>query len=45
MQPEEYRRSLRNTNDVERLIEEIIRIERVVRMFPNRESEIRLIGA
>jgi putative transposase len=33
------------TNAVERLIEEIRRRERVIRIFPNRESAIRLIGA
>ncbi|MGB4685334.1 MAG: transposase, partial [Limnochordia bacterium] len=32
-------------NAVERLIEEIRRRERVIRIFPNRESAIRLIGA
>jgi putative transposase len=45
MLPEKYRRRLRTTNAVERLIEEIRRRERVIRIFPNRESAIRLIGA
>lgn len=43
--PEKYRRRLRTTNAVERLNEEIRRRERVIRIFPNRESVIRLIGA
>jgi len=43
--PERYRRRLRTTNGVERLNEEIRRRERVIRIFPNRESAIRLIGA
>jgi len=33
------------TNGLERLNEEIRRRERVIRIFPNRESAIRLIGA
>src|SRR5690554_584225 len=45
MLPEKYRRRLRTTNAVERLIEEIRRRERVIRIFPNRESAVRLIGA
>src|SRR5690606_19163263 len=45
MLPEKYRRRLRTTNAVERLIEEIRRRQRVIRIFPNRESAIRLIGA
>ena len=45
MLPEKYRRRLRTTNAVERLIEEIRRRERVIRIFPNRESAFRLIGA
>jgi len=45
MLPKKYRRRLRTTNAVERLIEEIRRRERVIRIFPNRESAIRLIGA
>ncbi len=36
--PDPYRRRLRTTNSVERLNEEIRRRERVIRIFPNRES-------
>lgn len=43
--PEYYRRKLRTTNSVERLNEEIRRRERVIRIFPNRDSAQRLIGA
>lgn len=43
--PERYRKRLRTTNSVERLNEEIRRRERVIRIFPNRESALRLIGA
>lgn len=43
--PEKYRKRLRTTNGMERLNEEIRRRERVIRIFPNRESAIRLIGA
>ena len=43
--PERYRRRLRTTNSIERLNEEIRRRERVIRIFPNRESAVRLIGA
>ena len=43
--PEKYRLRLRTTNGVERLIEEVRRRERVIRIFPNRESVVRLIGA
>ena len=45
MLPEKYRRRLRTTNAVGRLIEANRRRERVIRIFHNRESEIRLIGA
>jgi transposase-like protein len=43
--PAKYRRRLRTTNMVERLIEEIRRRERVIRIFPNSASAKRLIGA
>ncbi len=43
--PAPYRKRLRTTNGVERLNEEIRRRERVIRIFPNRESAIRLLGA
>jgi transposase-like protein len=43
--PEKYRRRLRTTNMIERLNEEIRRRERVIRIFPNEASAMRLIGA
>ena len=43
--PEPYRRRLRASNGIERLNEEVRRRERVIRIFPNRESAIRLLGA
>jgi putative transposase len=43
--PAPYRQRLRTTNAVERLNEEVRRRERVIRIFPNRESVIRLLGA
>jgi len=43
--PGKYRRRLRTTNMVERFIEEIRRREKVIRIFPNRESVYRLVGA
>jgi transposase-like protein len=43
--PASYRVRLRTTNGVERLNEEIRRRERVIRIFPNRESVVRLLGA
>jgi transposase-like protein len=43
--PEKYRRRLATTNMQERLNEEIRRRERVIRIFPNDASAIRLIGA
>jgi putative transposase len=43
--PERYRVRLRTTNGVERLNEEIRRRERVIRIFPNRASAVRLLGA
>ncbi|AER65755.1 transposase mutator type (plasmid) [Thermovirga lienii DSM 17291] len=43
--PGRYRKRLRTTNGVERLNQEIRRRERVIRIFPNEESAVRLIGA
>jgi transposase-like protein len=43
--PEKYRTRLRTTNGMERLNEEIRRRERVMRIFPNEASALRLIGA
>ncbi len=43
--PEKYRKRLRTTNSVERLHEEVRRRERMFRIFPNRESVVRLISA
>jgi len=43
--PEKYRKRLRTTNMQERLNEEIRRRERVIRIFPNDASVLRLIGA
>jgi transposase-like protein len=42
--PEKYRRRLRTTNGLERLIQELRRREKVVRIFPNDESTWRLLG-
>jgi transposase-like protein len=43
--PLKYRKRLRTTNGVERLNEEIRRRERVIRIFPNEASALRLMGA
>jgi transposase-like protein len=43
--PERYRRRLRTTNMCERLNEELRRRERVIRIFPNDASAMRLLGA
>lgn len=43
--PAKYRRRLRSTNPLERLIEEGRRRERVIRIFPNERSAWRLMGA
>jgi putative transposase len=43
--PDLYRLRLRTTNAVERLNEEVRRRERVIRIFPNRASVVRLLGA
>jgi len=42
---EPYRRRLRTSNGMQRLNEEVRRRERVIRILPNRESAIRLLGA
>lgn len=43
--PLKYRKRLRTTNGAERLNQEIRRRERVIRIFPNEASVIRLMGA
>jgi putative transposase len=43
--PESHRRRIRTTNGLERLNQEIRRRTRVVRIFPNRESCLRLVAA
>jgi len=43
--PEKHRKRLRTTNMVERLIQEVRRREKVIRIFPNKASAWRLIGA
>lgn len=43
--PPKYRRRLKSTNMLERLIEEVRRRERVIRIFPNERSAWRLLGA
>jgi transposase-like protein len=43
--PAEHRRYMRTTNMLERLNEEIKRRTRVVRVFPNEASVLRLVGA
>lgn len=43
--PEHYRKRLRTTNMIERQNEELRRRERVIRIFPNEESVIRLLGS
>ena len=43
--PEKYRQRLRTSNGLERLNEEIRRRDRVIRIYPNEASAIRLIGA
>lgn len=45
MYPGRYRQRLRTSNLAERMNEEIRRRERVIRIFPNEESVLRLIGA
>lgn len=43
--PAKYRQRLRTTNALERLIQEVRRRERVIRIFPNEASAHRLLGA
>ena len=43
--PKKYRQKFRTSNGPERLNEEIRRRDRVIRIYPNGESVIRLIGA
>ncbi len=43
--PEPYRKRLRSTNILERLNQEVRRRERVIRIFPNTDSAMRLLGA
>ena len=43
--PESHRRRVRTTNGLERLNQEIKRRTRVVRIFPNRTSCLRLVSA
>lgn len=43
--PTKYRRRMKSTNMQERLIQEVRRRERVIRIFPNEDSALRLIGA
>ena len=43
--PEKYRRRIKSTNMQERLIQEVRRRERVIRIFPTEQSAHRLIGA
>ncbi len=43
--PEPYRRRLRSTNGLERLNREVRRRERVIGIFPNTDSALRLLGA
>ena len=43
--PKKYRKRLRTSNSIERLNQEIRRRERVIRIFTNEASLIRLIGA
>ena len=42
--PEPYPRRLRTSKGMERLNEEVRRRERVLRIFPNRETAMRLLG-
>jgi putative transposase len=43
--PEKYRKRLRTTNSIERLNQEVRRRDRVIRIYPNEASVIRLLGS
>ena len=43
--PTQHRRRIRTTNGLERFNQEIKRRTRIIRIFPNRNSALRLIGA
>ena len=43
--PSKYRKRLKSTNIQEWLIQEVRRRERVIRIFPNESSALRLMGA
>ena len=43
--PEKYRKKLRTSNSIERLNEEVRRRDRVIRIYPNEASVIRLLGS
>jgi transposase-like protein len=43
--PGKYRRRLRTSNMLERLIQEVRRREKVIRIFPNKASAWRMVGA
>ncbi len=43
--PDKYWKRLKSSNMQERLIQEVRRRERVIRIFPNEDSALRLIGA
>jgi len=43
--PKEHQKRLRSTNMIERFNQELLRRSRVIRIFPNRESCIRLFGS
>ena len=43
--PAKYRRRMKSTNIQKRLIQEVRRRERVIRIFTNEDSALRLIGA
>ena len=43
--PLKYRKRLRTSNNIEKLNEEVRRRKRVIRIFPNEDSIIRLLGA